>query len=637
HRDPHRGAKTGPSRAPGESAYPRFDKPQLCDPRPAPPSGEDWIGEIKYDGYRLQVHIANGRARALTRSGRDWSEKFPGIVAAAAKIEAKEAILDGEAVVFDSDGISDFKALVAGFEKGSKHSVYQAFDLLALDGKDLTGKALLERKKMLKALLSGAPRTIRYTEHVAGDLQVLFERVVAGGAEGIIAKRATAPYRSGRGSAWQKIKGEARTDVTVVGFRPSHRGRPFASLLTAREENGGLRFAGAVGTGFSMQQMQDIKTRLRAHELKNPWRSLLDSDRAPADAIWVRPYYEAEVAIASWTRDGSMRHARFLALKKSPVKSRSSKRPKAKKIETRPAKTPTTPRGRSSHIDPFGITVTSADRIIFPAAAVTKGEIAAYYAKIAPKMFPFVANRPVSVLRAPEGISGETFFQRHPARGMDEGLETFKSGGKSYFAICEKSGLVEIAQFGGVEIHGWGVTRDALGSPDRVVFDLDPDETVPFAEVKNVAIRFRDALAAAGLASYAMVTGGKGVHVIVPLDATQAWAAVRAFSSGFAHKMAAADLSLVAVASKQKRKGKIFVDWLRNTPKATAVAPYSLRAREGAAVAMPVTWSELKRVNAADQFHMDDALRRKMPWTDYEDNRKPIPKGVLDLLATEGN
>jgi bifunctional non-homologous end joining protein LigD len=657
-------------------AFPRFVPPQLCDSRKTIPPGEGWIAEMKYDGYRLQLQVAHGQARVLTRSGLDWSEKFRPIVAAGSQLPVTDAILDGEAVVFDDSGISDFKGLVQSLDVGAPQGVFQAFDLLRLDGEDLRKQELLDRKLLLEKLVARAPPAIRYSEHVDTGLQALLDRILSADGEGVIVKKADAPYRSGRTSSWIKVKGDTRLDVFIVGWRPSDRGRPFASLHCAKLEGAKLRLIGGIGTGFSQNRQKQIMAELTTIARKSPPPALIDPENAPTDICWVDPLFEAEAAIAGWTGEGNMRHARFIdmkqatrkpsqknaaakkaaakkpaakklaaenpAAKKRAAKKSDSKKSAARKVATARARTtkasPRTPAADGKAQPPKNAgklpAITSRERVVFPKQGITKGEVADYYAKVATKIAPFLENRPVSIVRAPDGLTGQLFFQRHPMKGMTEGLKPFREGKKTYFALDGQAGLCTFAQFGGIELHGWGATLDALDYPDRVIFDLDPADDVPFERVIEVARQFRNILAAAGLDSFALVSGGKGVHVVLPLDRSQDWDTIKQFSSGLARHLAATDPSrLIAVANKARRKGKIFIDWLRNTSKATAIVPYSLRARDTASVAMPVSWRELGSIKSGSQFTMADALRRKTAWPGYEKARRAIPEGALRMLA----
>lgn len=603
----------------------RFIPPQLCDVRKAAPAGKDWLHEMKYDGYRLQLVLADGKAQLYTREGHDWTDRFAGLRKTGEALEASSAVIDGEAVVFDEDGVSDFPALVEALKTKRGGVALAAFDLLHLNGEDLRGLPLVERKRRLKRLLGRKKSAIVYADHVIGAGPAFLEKALQGGAEGIVSKRVDAPYKSGRSTRWVKVKGRRRDDVTVIGWTPSDRGRAFASLVVAREENGKLIYAGLVGTGFDAATQADLLERLLPLARASAPQSVANIDAAPRRVKWVEPGLIIEVAMAGWTTGEQVRQGAFLGVREDRTAELASARAQA---QTRPrAKAPDADLSR----------LTNPDKAMYPEARVTKREIAEYFVKIAPRLMPHLEQRPVSLVRAPEGLAGARFFQRHPLRGMTRGLSTV-AGGRSkrdYLRIEDVDGLVTCAQFGVLEIHGWGARADALEKPDRLVFDLDPDEDLPFAEVKKAAVDVRDFLAAAGLESFPMASGGKGLHVVVPLAAHEDWPTIEAFCEGFARCIARENPERwVAVMTKARRKGKIFLDYLRNKRTATAIMPYSLRARPEASIAMPLSWRELPKLKAANQFRMTDALRRRAdPWKDFFTLRQRISRATLALVA----
>ncbi len=611
-----------------------FIPPQLCDTREKPPLGDAWVYEMKYDGYRLQLHIDDGAVRIFTCNGLDWTEKFADLAQAAARLNVEQAIIDGEAVILDKNGISDFHALVTALKSGSAKVVFEAFDLLTHEGEDLRKLTLRVRKQRLQKVLKGGSPQIQYATDLSGDGEKIFTEACAAGAEGIIAKKADAPYQSGRQTSWVKVKGDSRADVFIVGWRPSDRDRPFASLLAATDREGTLRFAGGIGTGFSIAEQKKILQQLKPHELKSPPRGLEGAALAISGVHWTAPVYEAEVRMTGWTPDGQIRHPRYLAMKpatKKPLHKIGAAKPsKAEKASAEPAISKTRARKKTQAHD---IQVTHPERVIYPGEGITKGDLAAYYVAVADKMEPHIHDRLMSVIRAPEGIEGETFFQRHPMKGMGPGIVPSKLKDKTYFIVNGSEGLLNAVQFGVVEFHGWGSRIDKPDYPDRMIFDLDPDESVPFAKVKEVAVMFRDVLKAAGLESFPLMSGGKGVHVVAPLDRSQTWEVVEGFAKGLAHKMAALDPdNLVALQTKARRKGRIYVDWMRNKLSSTAIMPYSLRARPGAPVAMPVSWEQLKRVRSANQFKMAQAKRAPAAWPDFDEKRGALSKQALKAL-----
>ncbi|MFN3892445.1 MAG: DNA ligase D [Beijerinckiaceae bacterium] len=608
----------------------RFIAPQLCEIRKTPPAGDDWLHEMKYDGYRLQLVVSEGRARLFTREGHDWTARFDGLRKAGEALPVTSAVIDGEAVVFAGNGLSDFPALVESLKRGHGGVALAAFDLLHLNGDDLRTLPLIERKKRLKKLIGKRKGPIVYAEHVVGHGADFFRRAIEGGAEGIVSKRCDAPYRSGRFADWVKVKDRRRDDVTVIGWTPSERGRSFASLVVAREIKGKLRYAGRVGTGFDAATQRDLLKRLEPLARVKAPENVANLAAAPRRVKWVEPGLIVEVAMAGWTGDGQVRQGAFLGVRED----RSDEFEQAKRNA---AQAPAA-RNRAQKADLSRLT--HPERVMFPQANVTKRDIANYLVKIAPRIMPHLERRPVSFVRAPEGLAGERFFQRHPLKGMSRGLAPVRDGRnrRDYLQIESVEGLVTCAQFGVLEIHGWGARSDDIEKPDRIVFDLDPDEDLPFAQVKKAAIQVKDFLAAAGLKSFVMASGGKGLHVVAPLDAREEWPVVEAFCEAFAKRIAQDDPQRwVAVMTKARRKGKIFLDYLRNKRTATAIQPYSLRAKPEASIAMPLTWAQLPKVKSANQFRMKHALALKAdPWKGFFACKQRISSKTLELVTGKG-
>jgi bifunctional non-homologous end joining protein LigD len=582
---------------------PAFVPPQLCSIAESPPEGDDWIYEIKYDGYRLELAAAGGHAKLYTRSGLDWTQKFNAIAEESALLKCRSALLDGEAVVFDDKGLSAFPALVAALERRrSDGIVFIAFDCLALDGVDLRRRPLHERQTALLKAIPGGLGHIRIAEHIKGDGKKVFEQAVAAGAEGIVAKNRTAPYRSERNRAFVKVKGYPRTDVVIVGYMPSTKTEHFSSLHAAVEEDGKLRYVGGIGTGYSQAQRVQIFDQIsRGASAKAP--AALEGEW-PKGLKFLKQPLRAEVRFGGWTGCGHLRQARFLAMREDlPVKA-----------PAKPKATPLKPKA-----------ITHPDRVVYPDAGVTKGEIADYYEAVSERIAPHLRDRPVSIVRAPDSIE-ETFFQRHPLRGMEEGIVPIDVGGETYMALDGAVGLHAAAQFGAIELHGWMSRTTAIDAPDRMVFDLDPDEGLPFAEVAKAAADIGKALADLGLKSWPMISGGKGVHIVAPLDGSADYARTEPFAKGFAQALAAhSPQRFVAVMSKQRRKGRIFVDWLRNKKSATAILPWSLRARPGAPVATPVSWETLAKVKAANAYDIRTALKLSDPWREFFTTKQSLP------------
>ena len=599
---------------------PAFIAPMLCGQEDQPPEGKNWLYEMKYDGYRLQLAVGVDGDKLYTRSGLDWTSKFMPVAEEARRLDCKSALIDGEAVVLDARGLSDFPALVNALDTGVANPiVFIAFDLLALDGKDQRALPLAKRKAKLAGLVGSREDSIRLAGHIEGEGAAVFAAAVAAGAEGIIAKDRTANYRSGRSNHWLKIKGYPRTDVIIIGYMPSTKGDLFASLLAAVEENGSLRYVGRIGTGYSAQVKTAVWPRLGGTGSVKPSAGLQGAELLPRKARYIRQPLRAEVRFGGWTGDRQMRQARFLALRDDlPLTSVAPAAPRAKAS------------GMPSGASP--IVITHPTRVVYHGDKITKGDIAAYYDAIAERMAAYLDQRPVSIVRAPESIE-ETFFQRHPLKGMTRGIVPVEIGSETYMAIDGAVGLRTAAQFGAIEFHGWMSRTDALDNPDRLIFDLDPDEALSFAEVKRAARDISAHLADLGIRTWPMISGGKGIHVIAPLDGTLAYGETEIFAKGFALGLEKQDgKRFVANMSKARRKGRIFVDWLRNKKSATAILPWSLRARTGATVAVPLTWDMLENVKSAAAFSINTAPTLHDPWDTFFTTQQAIPQAAIAFM-----
>jgi len=583
-------AEPKPKQTRGKLPMPRFHEPQLATLVDQPPTGNDWLHETKYDGYRAQLAVAGGKAVVYTRSGLDWTDKFGDIGPAAARLRCRSALIDGEIVALDAAGRPNFSLLRDRLSGGGALLCF-TFDLLELDGEDLTHLPLTERKARLAALLDGADPVLHYAEHVRGGGESVFKALCAGGYEGVVSKKADGRYKPGRTGGWLKAKCTHRQEFVIGGWSKSDKGRGFASLLLGVQDGDGLRYVGRVGTGFDDRTIADLSKRFEGLAVDaTPFGGKLTA-MARRGAHWVRPELVAEVAYAEFTGDGNLRHASFIGL-------RGDK--------------PATDVVREAAVDLAAFNISHPERIVFPELNLTKGALAAYYAAIAPYMLPDLAHRPISLVRCPQGRAKACFFQKHDS-GMFPAsvhhVDIAASDGKTepYLYVEDTGGLLACVQMGTIEFHGWGSRVDALETPDRLVFDLDPDVSLGFADVKAAALLIRDRLKARGLASAPMLTGGKGVHVIAPLVPNAEWPAVKAWARAFAEDLAREQPEhFVATMSKAKRTGRIFIDWLRNQRGATAVLPYSVRAREGAGVAVPVTWTQLAAIDTAAAFSAAD-------------------------------
>lgn len=613
----------GAGKAPARQAarrFPRFHAPALATPVETPPDGA-WLHEIKFDGYRVQASVAGGEARLFTRSGEDWTTRLMALAGLFAAFPARSALIDGEVVVPDERGRTDFASLQRAL-KEREPLVYYAFDLLEIDGKSLRSRRLLERKQRLRDLVADMPPDLRYSDHLEGNGADTYERACELGVEGIVSKRPGAPYRSGRRPEWLKSKCLRREEVVIGGWRKSGSpGRPFASLIAGNFENGELAYRGRIGTGFSREDQEEIAARLSPLTRKTPpFRELPDDARH--GATWVSPSLVAEVSYTERTPGGVMRQPVFLGLRDDkPAR------------EVRAENEVRAPAGKLSN----------PDKVLYPEVGLTKHGLATHLDLVSDRMLAHLARRPILFLRCPEGIAESCFFQKHRTPGMPSGLKPVEIAEKpgtlaEYFYVEDAAGLAAAAQMGVLELHVWGSRIGSLEKPDRMVFDLDPDEGLPFAEVKDAAGELHDVLAAAQLTAFPLLTGGKGIHVVVPLAPLHPWDHVTAFARGLAQALARARPDrYVAKASKQARRGRIFLDWMRNQRGATAIAPFSPRARPGAPVAVPVSWSQLDRIEGAAAFSVATVKRRlatleRDPWEEYFELEQTIGGEALKAL-----
>jgi len=591
------GGKTnGGRKAKGAGKLPAFRDVQLATLVDNVPSGAGWLHEVKYDGYRALLAVLGGKAKAYTRHGLDWSDRFAPIVEAVAGLGLGPALIDGEVVAFDEHGRPSFSALQAALKDGGELH-YFAFDLLEQDGEDLAKLGNAERKDRLAALLQGAAPPIHYADHIASGGEKLFDRLCREGYEGIVSKRADAPYRGTRTRSWLKVKCTRRQEFVILGYVESDKkGRDLRSLALGLNEGGGLRYAGRVGTGFDAEARAMLLAKLRPLARKTPPAEV---PRAAARGVrWVTPKLMAEVAFAEFTADHVVRHASFLGLREDK---------EAEEV------VPEIPVAEAGGDKPFGIAISHPDRVIDPEGGVTKGQLAAYYAAMADPILRWMAGRPVSLVRCPQGRAKKCFFQKHDAGSFGDhvghvAIREKDGHSEEYLMLEDGAGLLTCVQMGTIEFHGWGARAADVEKPDRLVFDLDPDEGLAFADVVSAAGHLRDLLGEMGLATFPMLTGGKGVHVVAPLTPDAEWPAVKDFARRFAAALAEDQPErFTAALAKKRRTGRIFIDYLRNQRGATAVMPYTVRAREGAPVAVPVTWQELRKIDRASHWHIGDA------------------------------
>ncbi|MCW8195104.1 DNA ligase D [Proteobacteria bacterium 005FR1] len=608
------------------------------------PAGDQWLQEIKFDGYRILARCDKGKVRLVSRNGKDWTRRFPEIAALLENLPIKTAVLDGEIVAYAGDGTTSFRGLQEALSAGiSVGLVYQLFDLQHLNGYDLTAVPLRQRKAVLQQLLAASgftsSATIRYTDHIDGQGPAFAEQACKLGLEGIICKRAEGRYPSGRSKDWLKVKCTGREELLICGYTdPGGSRSGFGSLLLGAWYGTALIYAGKVGTGFSDRDLRNLHTRLRKLEIEE---SPFDNPPSEKGLHWVTPQLIAEVEFTEWTRDGMLRHPTFRGLREDrdpndiqlpPGAPEPQESAKAKKISL-PTTTP--PKRRivkgkvaKDSADVAGVTLSNASRILYPESGITKLALAQYYEEVADWMLPQLAFRPLSLVRCPEGHTGECFFQKHPRQTLTKSIPRVmieeKDGPAPYLYVQSVADVIALVQFGALELHVWGSRVDDVEHPDILVFDLDPGPELPFTELLRVAHELRDRLADLGLSSFPRTTGGKGLHLVVPVEPTRNWDEAKDFCQAVAQQQAQADRRRVTSnMAKSRRRGRIFLDYLRNGRGATAIASFSTRARAGAPVAVPVAWDELNEALRPDRYNVEN-LRRRLsvlkgdPWEGFD-------------------
>lgn len=632
---------------------PRFVEPQLAKLVERAPSGPGWAHEVKFDGYRLQLRVEDGKAVLRTRKGLDWTEKFATIARQAEKLP--NCIMDGEVVALDRHGAPDFTALQAALSEGySKNLIYYAFDLLFVDGEDLRNLPLVERKARLQDVLAGLKARhpgLRYVDHFETGGDAVLRSACRMHFEGIISKELAAPYRSGRVGSWTKTKCRAGHEVVIGGW--TSEGRKLRSLLAGVHRGRKLVYVGRVGTGFGAAVMRSLLPRLR--ELESDVSPFATGASPPREANmhWAKPELVAEIEFAGWTGAGNVRQAAFKGLRADkPADEVEADRP-AKPEKTRmakPAPSPHRSRSAAKASGPaivMGVSISHPDKPLWPDATppVTKLELAQYYEAVGDWMIDHLRGRPCSLVRTPDGIDGQTFFQRHAMEGSSHLLDEVKIKGdrKPYLQIDRVEGLAAVAQMGGTELHPWNCQPGNPELPGRLVFDLDPGPDVKFSAVIAGAREVADRLRPLGLVPFCKTTGGKGLHVVVPLTSdpkSPDWAAAKTFAREICRRIAndAPDLYVINMA-KRERKGRIFLDYLRNDRTSTAVAPLSSRARPGATVSMPLDWSQVRAGLDPTKYTVRTApalLKRSKPWRTYRASAKPLRAAIERLLKMKG-
>jgi bifunctional non-homologous end joining protein LigD len=590
-------AKLAPSKLSGAvpAVMPQKFKPMLATQGSAPPAGATgWIHEIKYDGYRTLAFVTGGKVRLLTRTGIDWTDRYGVLADAFSGLSCKEAIIDGEIVVVDETGVTHFSDLQQALsDKASERLTFFAFDLVHLDGYDITKAPLIARKELLRALVApvaGPQSAIHFSDHVGGEGRVLYEQAVELGLEGILSKKENSPYIQERSKTWMKTKSVLAGDFPIVGYTESAANGGLGALALGRWVAGELEYSGNVGTGFDAATMAMLLKRLKplaagGHRL----------DRMLKDIIPVRPVLTAHIHYANLTADGSVRHGVFKSLRE-PEFSQSEAPVERVRLIT--------------DADLASISITNAGRTLFGKTGPTKLDLALYYAQVGDFMLPHIFGRPVSLVRSPSGKIDDLFFQRHPFFGMPKSIATFETlssedGEKrKYLSVVDTKGYLGLAQFGVIEFHAWNCHFETLEQPDQVIFDLDPGEGIRWKQIVEAAFLVRDQLTRIGLTPFVKTSGGKGLHVVVPLKRKLDWKQTHAGTGEIATAIArAAPETFVVNMAKDKRAKRIFIDFHRNGRLATAVAPYSLRARPNLPASTPVNWSDLRSIDAPEDLN----------------------------------
>ena len=626
--------------------------PQLATLVDRPPSGDEWFHEIKYDGYRIGARVRRGRVALYTRNGNDWTASFPDVADAVGRLRLDDALIDGEAAIVLPDGRTSFQAMQnAGANRGTL--VYFVFDLLRLNGQSLETLPLEERKARLKKLV-GAKKTgrIRFSEHIDGNGEAFFEHACRAGLEGIVSKRRDQPYRAGRHGGWLKTKCTQRQEFVIGGFTdPEGMRAGLGALLIGYYEGDRLVFSGKVGTGFTHKLALELRAKLDRLEQKTPPFTPPPPGSLGRHAHWVKPELVCEVEFTEWTTDGKIRHPSFQGL-------RADKKPGqvTREKPVVPVHTPlgrafkARPRARTSHeglshrdeTTVAGLAISHPDRTVYPDLKLTKLDIARYYESIAGWIVPHVAGRPLTLVRCPEGLSGGCFFMKHSKLWAPPALRRVRIKEKTklgeYLIADDISGVVALAQMGVLEIHTWNAVFEDVERPNRIVFDLDPGEKVEWPAVIRAARMVREALAALQLDSYVKTTGGRGLHVVVPLTPHADWSQCLEFSRALSERFEAAQPDLYTTAfAKAGRARKILIDYLRNNRTNTSIAAYSTRARAGAPVSVPVTWDELRTSLNPQGFTVLTVPRRLAklksdPWRSYWNSRQKLTVQLIRAL-----
>jgi bifunctional non-homologous end joining protein LigD len=653
-------------------------RPQLATLASRVPDGENWLHELKFDGYRALAFFENGKVRLISRNGNDWTARFQAVADALEELPIKNAILDGEVVSLDSNGLSNFQQLQNQMKRGDDESLVDyLFDMPHCEGYDLTRTPLAERKEVLARLvLSANPKnegTLRYSDHIAGHGEKVLQHACRSAMEGVVCKRADSAYQQTRSSSWLKVKCLKEQEFVIAGYtKPEGSRVGFGALLLGYYNNKSqLVYAGKVGTGFTTQSLRELTAELKKRRIDSSPFDQLPKGIQRRGITWVKPELVAQVEFAEWTSDGRLRQPSFKGLRedkppekvtremaKSPAALESSSSNGAMKSKTKQATTnqAKTKRGTPGRSKPAaasrngkgeavvaGVRLTNPDRVLYPDQGITKLQLAEYYERVADWILPYVVKRPLTLVRCPEGYTGECFFQKHFTGSLPDAVRAVmvpvKGKREEYVAVDDIAGVVALVQMGVLEIHPWPAREDKLEQPDQIVMDLDPGEGVEWKAVVEGAKEVRDRLTAVGLTSFLRTSGGKGLHVVLPLARRNTWDELKQFAKAVADTMTRESPDrYLATLSKAKRRGKVFVDYLRNQRGATAIASYSSRRKAGAPVAVPIAWEELSMRTKPDMYNIVNLPKRLAklssdPWDGFFSTRQSITRKMMAAFS----
>jgi bifunctional non-homologous end joining protein LigD len=644
-----------------KAALPASVDAELATLVDAVPPGADWLHEIKYDGYRMLCRIDDGRCRIVSRNGKEWTQAFRGIADAAARLPVDSAWIDGEIVVMDEHGRTSFQALQNVLsDDSSAKPLYYAFDLLYLNGYDVRAAALSARKALLRKLIGGGS-AIRFSDHVEGNGEAFFAEACKLGLEGIVSKRVASPYQATRGRDWQKVKCGMRQEFVIGGYTDPQGSRTgFGALLLGVYEGSDLRYCGKVGTGFNDATLESVAAALKKRATDQSPFVNPPTGAEGRRAHWVKPDLVGEVSFTEWTRDATLRHPSFQGLREDkrardivreqpvhaatvdvPAESEAKAPAKTRKAATKSVAS----RGRNGAPDEIaGVAISNGAKLLYPEAGITKLDLARYYGTVGDLLVPHVRDRPLTLVRCPNGWDKPCFYQKHATEGVSAAIERIdirdNGGLQPYMMANSVSAVVALLQMGVLELHPWGSRSPKLGYPDRLVFDFDPDESLGWDKLTDAITVLRKLLDTLELEAFLKTTGGKGLHVVIPLQPTRTWDEAKRFCGAVAEMLVQAFPDrFTSKMSKVRREGRIFVDYLRNAEGATAVAPYSARAKARAPVAMPIDWSAVKNDVRFDHFNIKNvpallAKRKHDPWERMPRVRQELTDAMLRQVGT---